>query len=149
MPSSSRESRSNEANGTGVTSQAVGSSAPRPWESDARPACVLGRRGLPGRCGGRRGPEARRLGERVLVVFEFKLLWLAGAERNDAPDRIVRRDADGDAIPGNHLDTEAAHSAAELSQHFVAGIALHAVETSAVHRDDGALHVDQIVLAQI
>jgi hypothetical protein len=31
----------------------------------------------------------------------------------------------------------------------VAGVALHAVQTSAVHRDDGALHVYEIVLTQL
>ena len=53
--------------------------------------------------------------------------WLACAEGYDAPDWIVRRDADGHAISRNYLDAEAAHSAAELGEHFVAGVALHAV----------------------
>jgi len=53
--------------------------------------------------------------------------WLACAEGYDAPDRIVRRDADGHAISRNYLDAEAAHSAAELGEDFVAGVALHAV----------------------
>jgi hypothetical protein len=42
----------------------------------------------------------------------------------------------------------AAHSAAELGQHLMAGVTLHAVEPAAVDRDYGALHVNQIVLAQ-
>ena len=50
--------------------------------------------------------------------------------------------------PGNNLDAEAAHPAAELGEHFVAGVALHAVKPAAVDRHDGALHVNQIVLAQ-
>ena len=54
-------------------------------------------------------------------------LWLAGAERDDAPDRIVRRNAYRYAIARNDFNTEAAHSAAELGQHLVAGVALHAV----------------------
>src|SRR5262245_27265594 len=52
---------------------------------------------------------------------------LAGAECDDAPDRIVRRDADRDAIPGDYLDPKAAHPAAQLGQHLVTGVALHAV----------------------
>lgn len=83
-----------------------------------------------------------------MVVFEFKSFCLARAEGNDAPNGIVRRDADGHAISRNHLDTEAAHPAAQLSEHFVSGITLHAVETAAVNRHDGALHVDEIVLTQ-
>jgi hypothetical protein len=31
----------------------------------------------------------------------------------------------------------------------VAGVALHAVQSAAVHRHDGALHVNQVVLAQL
>ena len=83
------------------------------------------------------------------LYWSSNCLWLAGAERNDAPDRVVRRDADGHAIPGDYLDTEAAHPAAELSQHFVAGIALHAVETAAVNCHHSALHINEIVLAQL
>src|SRR4051794_27757725 len=75
-------------------------------------------------------------------------VWLACPEGDDAPDRIVRRDADGDAIPGNHFDAEAAHPAAQLGQHFMAGVALHTVEAPAVDCHDRALHVDEIVLAQ-
>ena len=76
-------------------------------------------------------------------------LWLACAEGDDAPDGIVRRNADRHAITGNHFDAEAAHAAAELGQNFVAGVALHAVETAAVYRHDRALHINQIVLAQL
>ena len=102
---------------------------------------------------GRRGPDRglpprRREGFRLSVVLEFKSFWLACAEGDDAPDRIVRRDADGHAVSRHHLDAEAAHAAAELGEHFVAGVALHAVETAAVNRHHGALHVDEIVLAQ-
>jgi len=77
------------------------------------------------------------------------MLRLAGAERNDAPDRIVRRNANRHAIAWDHLDAEPAHPSAQLREHFVASVALHAVETAAVNRHYGALHVDQIVLAQI
>jgi len=55
----------------------------------------------------------------------------------DAPVRSARpsidvlfesaADAYGDAVARNNLDSEAAHAAAELCQHFVALVALHAV----------------------
>ena len=61
------------------------------------------------------------------VSWSSNCFWLACAEGDDAPDRIVRRDADGDSIARNHLDAETTHTAAELGEHFVAGIALHAV----------------------
>ena len=77
------------------------------------------------------------------------VFWLARAERDDAPDGVVRRNADGHAIARNDFDTEAAHSAAELRQHFVAGITLHPVQPTTVHGDDSALHVNQIILAQL
>ena len=72
----------------------------------------------------------------------------AGAEGDDAPNGIVGGNADGDAIPGNHLDPEAAHSAAQLRKNLMTLIALHAVKPAAVYRHDRALHVNQIVLAQ-
>ena len=107
---------------------------------------------------GRARPDANGRG-RLAGAFEvdgvYRLcwnsncLWLAGAERDDAPDRIVRRNAYRYAIARNDFNTEAAHSAAELGQHFMAGVTLHAVKPSAMHGYDGALHVDQIVLAQI
>jgi hypothetical protein len=74
---------------------------------------------------------------------------LASAERDDAPNRVVWRNTDGDAIAWNDFDAEAAHPAAELCEHFVASITLHAVETAAMHRHNRTLHVDEIVLAQI
>ena len=75
-------------------------------------------------------------------------IWLACSERDDAPDRIVRGDAHGYPIAWNHLDAEAAHATAELGEHLVAGVTLHAVEPAAVNRHNCALHIDQIVLAQ-
>src|SRR6266853_2794697 len=75
-------------------------------------------------------------------------LWLACTERDDASNRIVRRDANRDPVAWNHFDAEAAHAAAQLGQHFVTGVTLHAVEPAAVNRHDRALHIDQIVLAQ-
>jgi hypothetical protein len=74
---------------------------------------------------------------------------LAGAERDDAADWIVWGDAHGDSIPWHHFDSKATHAAAELRKHFVPGIALNAIEPAAVNRYYGALHVNQIVLAQL
>ena len=88
------------------------------------------------------------LGSSMGCIGVQTVFWLACAEGNNAPDRIVRRDADGHAISRNDLDAEAAHSAAELGQHFVAGVALHAVKTATVNRHNRALHVNEIVLAQ-
>ena len=75
-------------------------------------------------------------------------IWLACTERDDAPDRIVRGNSHGYPIAWNHFNSEAAHATAELGQHFVSGVTLHAVKPAAVNRHDRALHVDQIVLAQ-
>ena len=82
------------------------------------------------------------------LCWNSNCLRLACPEGDDAPDRIVRRNTDGHAISRNDLDAEAAHAAAELGQHFVAGVALHAVKPAAVNRHDRALHVDEIVIAQ-
>jgi hypothetical protein len=76
-------------------------------------------------------------------------LWLARAEGDDAPDGIVRRNADRHAIAGDYLDAEAAHAAAKLGEHFVSCVALHTVQATAVHRDHGALHINEIILAQL
>ena len=84
-----------------------------------------------------------------LLCSNSNCFWLACAEGDDAPNRIVRRDANGYAIARDYLDAEAAHSAAELGQHFVSGITLHAVETAAVDRNHGALHINEIILAQL
>ncbi|HWK11797.1 MAG TPA: hypothetical protein VNR64_17180 [Vicinamibacterales bacterium] len=73
----------------------------------------------------------------------------ASAESDDAPDRVVGRDTYCHAVTRNNFDSEAAHAAAELCEHFMALIALHAVQTAAVDRYDRALHINQIVLAQI
>src|SRR5262249_52558156 len=75
--------------------------------------------------------------------------WLACSEGDDAANGIVWRNADGHAVARDYLDAEAAHSAAELGQHLVACITLHAVKTAAVDRDHGALHINQIILAQL
>jgi hypothetical protein len=73
---------------------------------------------------------------------------LPGAEGDDAANRIVRRDADGDSISGNYLDAEAAHPAAQLREHFVARIALHSIQPTRMDRHHRPLHIYQIVFAQ-
>jgi hypothetical protein len=83
-------------------------------------------------------------GEGVLL----KLPALSGAESDDAADRVVWGYADGDSVTWNDFDSEAAHPAAQLRQHFMAGIALHAVQTARVNRNNGSLHIYQIVFAQ-
>ena len=67
---------------------------------------------------------------------------LSGAECDDAADRIVGRDAHRHAVTGDDLDAEAPHPAAQLGEHFVTRVALHAIESAAVHGDDGTLHID-------
>ena len=126
MPSSSRGSRPSEANGTGV-----GVDGDR---LEGRRACDGRRDGV--RCAGcgrratarARAPRGRRGCRDCQLCWNSNCFWLASAEGDDAPDRIVGRDADGHAIAGNHLDAEAAHAAAQLGQHLVAGVALHAVQ---------------------
>jgi hypothetical protein len=73
---------------------------------------------------------------------------LSGAEGDDSANRVIRRDADGDSIAGNDLDTKAAHPAAQLREHFVARITLHSVEAPGVDRYDCALHIYEVVFAQ-
>jgi hypothetical protein len=75
-------------------------------------------------------------------------MFSASAEGDDAADRIVGRDADRHPIAWNHLDPEAAHTAAQLRENLVTLVALDAVKSAAVNRHHRALHVDQIVLAQ-
>jgi hypothetical protein len=82
---------------------------------------------------------------RVGIQSGFRL---ARAEGDDARIRSWRN-ADGHAIARNYLDAEAAHAAAELGQYFVAGVALHTVETAAVDRHDCALHINEVVLDQL
>jgi hypothetical protein len=72
----------------------------------------------------------------------------ASAERDDAPDRIVGRHTHGHTVSGNDFDSEAAHTAAQLRENFVALVALHAVQPAAVNGDDRPLHINQIILAQ-
>src|SRR5262245_36937635 len=74
---------------------------------------------------------------------------LASAEGDDPPDRIVRRHPDGDAVSRDDLDSKAAHAAAQLGEHLMPLITLHTIKTAAMDRHYGALHVDQIILAQL
>src|SRR5262249_46582641 len=57
--------------------------------------------------------------------------------------------ANRDPVARHHLDSEAAHPAAQLGQYFVAGVALHTVKSAAVYRHDSTLHINKIVLAQL
>ena len=82
------------------------------------------------------------------LCWNSNVFWLASPEGDNAPDGIVRRHADGHAIPGDDLDAEAAHPAAQLGQDFMASVTLHTVQPAAVDRYDCALHVNEIVLAQ-
>jgi hypothetical protein len=67
---------------------------------------------------------------------------LTCAEGDDAANRVVGRDAYCYPIAGHDFDAEPPHAATELGKHFVAGIALHAVQPAAVYSNDGTLNVD-------
>jgi hypothetical protein len=73
----------------------------------------------------------------------------AGAEGDDAPDRVVRGNSDGYAIARHHFYAEAAHPAAQLGEYLVTGVTLNPVEAAAVDCHDRSLHINQVVLAQI
>ena len=73
---------------------------------------------------------------------------LSGSEGDDAADRVVWGNADGDAVAGDDLDPETPHTATQLGEHFMARVALHSVKPAGVDRHDGPLHINQIVLAQ-
>src|SRR6188768_3419633 len=75
----------------------------------------------------------------------FGCARLTRTERDDAALGVVGRDADGYPVARDHLDAKPPHATAQLRENFVAGVDLHAVEPTAVHRDDGALHINQIV----
>ena len=78
------------------------------------------------------GRERRR--GRACVVSEFKMSVLASAEGNDAADWIVGGDADRDPVAGDDLDAKTPHATTELGEHFVPGIALNPVESTAMDR---------------
>jgi hypothetical protein len=52
---------------------------------------------------------------------------LPGAEGDDAPDRIVRRNANRDSITRNDLDSEPPHAATQLREHFMSCVTLHTI----------------------
>jgi hypothetical protein len=67
---------------------------------------------------------------------------LTGSERDDAANGVVGGHAYCHSIAGNHLDAKAAHTAAQLGEYFVPGVALNAIKTSAMHCHHRPLHVD-------
>jgi hypothetical protein len=73
---------------------------------------------------------------------------LSASESDEPPKWIVGRYTHGHPISRNHLDVETAHAAAELREHLVASIALHAVQPTAVNGHYRAWHVDEIIFAQ-
>jgi hypothetical protein len=87
-----------------------------------------------------------RVGVRSATVGSFH--ELPCAEGDDAADWIVRRDADRHAVARDDLDSETPHAAAQLGEYFVPRVALHAVQPAGMDRDDGSLHIYQIVFAQ-
>ena len=97
----------------------------------------------------RSADESRARRDVYRLYWNPNCFWLAGPEGDDAAHGIVGRNTYGHPIAWHHLDSEAAHSTAQLGQHFVAGVTLHTVKTATVNRHDCALHVYQIVLAQL
>ena len=85
---------------------------------------------------------ASAAGWTALMGFVGQARELAGTEGDDAADGVVRGHANGDPIAGHDLDAKPSHPAAELGQHFVARIDLHAIETAAVDRHNGALNIN-------
>ena len=75
-------------------------------------------------------------------------MGLTCTERNDSADRIVRGHADGDSVTRHDFDAKAPHAAAQLRQHFMAGVALNSIQAARMNGHDRSLHVDKIVLAQ-
>jgi hypothetical protein len=73
---------------------------------------------------------------------------LPGSERDDPAHRVVGRHTNSDTVAWNHFDSETPHPAAQLRQHLVAGVALHAVQPTGMNRNHGSLHIYQIVFAQ-
>jgi hypothetical protein len=96
----------------------------------------------------RTGPRRRRGLPEGTVEWEVKAGSLPGAESDDASHGIVRGDADGHTISGYYLDSKPPHPAAQLREHFVPRITLHAIEPARMDRHYRSLHVDQIVFTQ-
>lgn len=82
------------------------------------------------------------------VLLEVKVVALARAERDDAAEGIVGRNSHRHAVSGDDLDSKPSHSPAQLREHFVSGIALHAIKAAGVDGRDRPLHVNEIVFAQ-
>jgi hypothetical protein len=85
----------------------------------------------------------------VLMVYLIASCVSAGAEGDDAPDRVVRGNSNGHSIARHHFYAEAAHSAAQLGEYLVTGVTLNPVEAAAMDCHDRSLHINQVVLAQI
>ena len=92
--------------------------------------------------GGARGPACCHCVVMNAWDWLSRVAQLSGAERDDAANGIVRRNADSDAIAGDDFDTEAAHPAAQLRENLMAGVALDAIQPARMDSDDGALHID-------
>ncbi len=78
-----------------------------------------------------------------------KQCFLPGAEGDDASHRVVGRYPDRDTVAGDHFYAKPPHAAAQLRQNFVTLVTLHTVQPTAVDSHDGALNINQIVLAQL
>jgi hypothetical protein len=85
----------------------------------------------------------------MLCCVGVQNVLLASAEGDDAAHRIVGRDTDRHPVTGDDLDSKPPHATAQLREHFVALVALDAIKTTAVNRDDSTLYINQIVLAQL
>jgi hypothetical protein len=82
------------------------------------------------------------IGFQILTICSF------GAEGNDAADGIVRRDADGDAIAWDDLDSKSPHPSAQLCEQLMTCIALNPIQSPRMHGDDRSLHIYEIVFTQ-
>ena len=77
-----------------------------------------------------------------VVLYGNSKCDLASAEGNDAADGIVRGNPYGHTVSRHDLDSKSAHSAAQLGEYLMALVALHTVETTAVDRHNGPLHIN-------
>ena len=82
------------------------------------------------------------------LLGDMSLTVLSGPERDDASHGIVGRHTDRHAITRHNLDAESTHPSTQLRQDFLAGIALHAIESPTVYRNNSSLNINQIVFAQ-
>ena len=118
MPWSSDGDTSNDENGTGATSTGASSRAE-----------YVGGGGMRRPPLGREPPDAD--GPR-------RRRWAVGRDDGEAKTNV----RGSHPIARHHFYAEPPHAATQLGKHLVAGIALHTVEATAVHRDDGTLDVD-------